>query len=360
MRQHGAENPEDFLERAEACLCLLFGFSGLFYSYLTYMNNNIYGDYVMLKLLNFAFFAAFIFAAVPSVKAAESLSGSISFSGAWALYPMVVKWAEEFRKINPNLKIDIAAGGAGKGVADALAGAVDMGMVSRDIQPAEIQKGAWQIAVAKDAVVPVMNAKNPLASRIISSGIKQDIFKSLWISGKKLTWGNLCGAANQRSVNVYTRSDACGAAEIWAKFLNGKQEDLEGVGVYGDPGLAEAVKKDVFGIGYNNIGYAYDAKTKKPIEGLAVIPLDVNSDGKISPEENFYGDRDSLMKAVADGRYPSPPSRNLFLVAKGKPEKKQVVAFLKWILTDGQKFTAEAGYVSPSEDILKAELKKLE
>lgn len=48
----------------------------------------------------------------------KGLKGTITISGAWALYPMVVKWAEEFGKAYPGVKIDVAAGGAGKGIAE--------------------------------------------------------------------------------------------------------------------------------------------------------------------------------------------------------------------------------------------------
>lgn len=51
----------------------------------------------------------------------RELQGEIQLSGAFALYPMAVKWAEEFRKIHPKVRIDISAGGAGKGITDALA-----------------------------------------------------------------------------------------------------------------------------------------------------------------------------------------------------------------------------------------------
>ena len=34
---------------------------------------------------------------------------TIRVSGAWALYPMMVKWGEEFWKIHPNMRIDISA-----------------------------------------------------------------------------------------------------------------------------------------------------------------------------------------------------------------------------------------------------------
>src|SRR5664279_780591 len=91
----------------------------------------------------------------------DDLKGNISISGAFALYPLTVKWAEEFRKIHPGVKIDISAGGAGKGITDALAKMVDIGMVSREISPEEVKKGAFAVAVTKDAVVATVSAVNP-------------------------------------------------------------------------------------------------------------------------------------------------------------------------------------------------------
>src|SRR5664279_1791858 len=71
------------------------------------------------------------------------LEGTISISGAFALYPLAVKWADEFKKIHPGVKIDISAGGAGKGMTDVLSGMVDLGMLSREVNKAETSKGAW-------------------------------------------------------------------------------------------------------------------------------------------------------------------------------------------------------------------------
>ena len=109
----------------------------------------------------------------------EELKGIITMSGAWALYPMAVKWAEEFQKIHPHIRIDIAAGGAGKGMADVLARLVDIGNVSRDIYPAEIEKGAWWVSVTKDAVVPTCNAKNPFIEKLLTKGYIIDGHDSL-------------------------------------------------------------------------------------------------------------------------------------------------------------------------------------
>lgn len=289
------------------------------------------------------------------------MTGKITLSGAWALYPMVVKWAGEFKKVNPGVTIDISAGGAGKGVTDALTRSVDLGMVSRDLNAAEVAKGAWALAVVKDAVVPTLSSGNPVAGAILKRGMTCPEFTSIWISAKATRWNAFVPYGKQElPLHAYSRSDACGAAETWAKYLGGNQQDLKAVGVYGDPGLAEAVRKDPLGIGFNNIGFAYDARTRKPVAGLRIIPLDLNGNGVIDPGEDFYATMDELEKAIADGRYPSPPARALLLVSKGVPQDKTVLAFLRWILADGQKYVADAGYICLSADTLSAERAKLE
>jgi phosphate transport system substrate-binding protein len=297
----------------------------------------------------------------PDSFAQAKLSGQLSLSGAFALYPMAVKWAEEFRKVNPGVRIDISAGGAGKGIADALNGMVEIGMVSREINPEELKKGAFPIAVTKDAVVAVISEQNPGLNDILMKGLKKEAGNNIWITGKAKSWSQAFAIKSTSPIHVYTRSDACGAAEMWAKFFGKKQEDLLGVGVFGDPGLAQAVKKDPLGIGFNNIGYAYDATTKKMVKGLRVIPLDLNSNGKIDPDESFYDSLNDLIAAVASGKYPSPPARDLYFVTKGNPKNNKLLTeFIKWVLTDGQKFVHDAGYIALPQEKLSLEQKKLQ
>ncbi|HOO71023.1 MAG TPA: substrate-binding domain-containing protein [Spirochaetota bacterium] len=293
------------------------------------------------------------------LKSDDSNKTRITLSGAWALYPMAVAWAEEYQNDHPNIIIDISAGGAGKGMADALSNTVDLGMVSRDVNEAEIAKGAWWVSVVKDAVVPVINSNNPLSEKIRERGLKNSEFTRIWVSGTIKKWNTLVSDAKDLPLRVYTRSDACGAAETWAKYMEAKQEDLKGVGVYGDPGIADAVKKDPLGLGYNNINYAFDAKTKKPVDGITPLPLDINGNGKIDANEKFYDTRDQIVNAIASGKYPSPPARNLHLVSQGQPKDKEVKDFLYWILTDGQSMVDSAGYIPISKDLLETQKNKL-
>jgi phosphate transport system substrate-binding protein len=288
------------------------------------------------------------------------LQGTINMSGAFALYPLANKWAEEFQKIHPNVRFNISAGGAGKGMADALAQAVDLGMVSREIKPEEINAGAWSLSVTKDAVVPTINPGNPAGDQLKQKGLSQEDLTKIFVTGEITTWGQASGTSNAAKINVYSRSDASGAAATWAQYLGGKEQDvLKGLGVFGDPGLADAVKKDVGGIGYNNIIYVYDLTSKAKYPGMEVIPIDINGDDQLTPDELFYNNLDTLIAAIDDGRYPSPPARELYFVSKGKPESEVVKEFLRWVLQDGQQYAGETGYISLSQEKVATEQNKL-
>jgi phosphate transport system substrate-binding protein len=289
----------------------------------------------------------------------DELRGTISISGAWALYPITVKWSEEFRKLHPRVRIDISAGGAGKGFTDAITGMVDLGMFSRGFTKAELDREIWYVGVTKDAVIPVVNEKNPFLDQILKRGITHEEFQNIFLNRSITHWNQMIETKAGAEIYVFTRSDACGAAEMWAGYLGKHQENLTGTGVFGDPGIASAVKNDPYGMGYNNVNYVFDLQTRRPYPGLVVIPIDLNGNGKIDPEEDFYGTLDSLNEAIRNGIYPAPPARPLYFVARGKPENAAVIEFLRWILVNGQQFVEEAGYVPLPDEIIQAELSKL-
>ncbi|MCY7411388.1 MAG: extracellular solute-binding protein [Chitinophagales bacterium] len=286
----------------------------------------------------------------------KDISGKISLSGAYALYPMAVKWAEEFQKLHPGVKIDVQGGGAGKGMTDVLSGTVSLGMVSRDISPEEIKKGAYGVGVCEDAVIPTINTNNPFLATIKQKGITKQQFYKIFVSEEITTWGQLLGVKSTKPIKLFTRSDASGAGESWAKYLGYKQEDLVGTGVFGDPGLAQAVSKDPYAMGFNNINFVYDNRTRQPQPGLFPCPMDWNGNGAIDANENVFGSLDKVDDAIQNYSFPHPPARLLYLVSKGKPNNALVLTFLNWILTDGQKYCDEAGFVKLQENIRKQQL----
>ena len=295
----------------------------------------------------------------PATTSAQQLEGTVTLSGANALYPMAVLWAEQFQKAYPKVKIEVSGGGAGKGMTDVLGGLVDIGMVSRAIDPAETAKGAYPIGVTKDAVVAVVNAKNPVLKEILVQGIKKSTFADIYINQTVKTWGDVVGKTDVKDdIHVYTRSDASGAADIWALYIAGKKQDaLKGLGIFSDPGLVAAVQKDPLGIGYNNYSYAFDMKTGKPLDGVAIVSFDVNENGKVDPAEDI-STKDKTVNAIKSGAFPHPPARVEYFVTKGKPTGL-TAEFIRWVLTDGQQFVDQGGYVELTKDTLTTELDKV-
>lgn len=111
---------------------------------------------------------------ITSCTTAKKKEQTISISGAFALYPLAVQWAEAYKAEHPEIRFNISAGGAGKGMTDALSGAVDLGMFSREIAIEEINQGVWWVGLTIDAVVPTISKKNPLLG----------LLKSMALAGK--------------------------------------------------------------------------------------------------------------------------------------------------------------------------------
>ena len=277
--------------------------------------------------------------------AEEQLSGVISVSGAFALYPMMTVWADEFSKLHPDVQFDVQGGGAGKGMTDTIAGAVDIGMISRSIKDEETAQGIFWVSVTKDAVFPIVSSDNPVAAQLLEKGITQEIFNKIYITEEIKTWGEVFGDPSiTHEIHVFTRSDSSGAAEQWAKFAGGKaQEDLKGVGVNGEPSILDTVIKDPLAIGYGNLNSIFDLSNGNIVPGVIIPPIDVDNNGKADAVE-IYKVKEDAFGAVANGTYPSPPSRFENLATLGKPEGLSL-AFIKWILTDGQQYLESAGFV---------------
>ena len=286
------------------------------------------------------------------VFAADGSSGSITISGAWAIYPTVVAWAEAFQKKYPGVRIDVSAGGAGKGAADTIVGLADIGMVSRDPDPAELQKNIQPVYILKDAIFPVISEKNFYLQELSAKGIKRQALADIYIAGTATRWGQIIGIKADKPIHVYTRADSSGAAASWAAYFGKKQEDLRGVGVYGDPGLLDAVKRDPAGIGYSNFGFVF-TREGPVLPGLKVVAIDMNENGKADPDE-ICETRSQAVAAITAGRYPATRKNYFFIRKNAAP---LVGEFIRFALSEeGTRIVDEVGASLP---LLPAEREKV-
>jgi len=300
-----------------------------------------------------------------STQSTSPLQGSIAVSGAFAIYPLMVTWGEQFQSLNPSVQVQVSAGGAGKGMSDVLGGLVDIGMVSRNITQVELQRGAYPVEVAKGGVVAVVNPSNPVLAQILSRGLSKPTLAGIFIDGNVTTWGQAIGESSASNapaqfsdkIDAYTRSDSAGAATSWAAYFGKTQQDLVGVGVFGDTGMLQAVETDPLGIGFVNLPYAYDNSTGSQVKGIVVVPLDLKNNGVLDTSENFYATLRGVSSAVATGAYPI--RTDLYLVTKGKPTGT-VKVFILWILTVGQKDVVPEGFVQLPSSVIAQEVAQLQ
>src|SRR5664280_2617156 len=82
----------------------------------------------------------------------SEITGNISISGAYALYPLVKKWSIDFMKIHPSVQIVIKKEGTGQGIENLQAKKIQLAMISRPLTDEEESEGIWVIPVAKEGV----------------------------------------------------------------------------------------------------------------------------------------------------------------------------------------------------------------
>ena len=306
----------------------------------------------MKRLFLILLVTGFLLAKGTAALAGERLSGSLTVSGAWAIYPTAVAWAEAFQKKYPGVRIDISAGGAGKGAADTIVGLADIGMVSRDPDPAELQKDILAVYILKDAIFPVISEKNFYLKELSEKGIKRQALADIYIDGTATRWSRIIEAKADKPIHVYTRSDSSGAAASWAAYFGKKQEDLRGVGVYGDPGLLDAVKRDPVGIGYSNFGFVF-TREGPVLPGLKVVAIDMNENGKADPDE-ICETRARAVAAIAAGRYPATRKNYFFIRKNAAPLTGEFIRFV--LSEEGARIVDEVGASLP---LLPAERDKI-
>jgi phosphate transport system substrate-binding protein len=283
-----------------------------------------------------------------SVQAPEevqrALKGSFAISGAYALYPLISRLANEFMVMHPGVRIEVTKIGTGEGITNLLTGKCQLAMISRPLTDEEIGAGIWVIPVAKDGVAPIVNQKNPSIEKILDMGLSPDEFMQVFASGKQLTWGEVLGTGVKDKIVVYTRADESGAADLWAGFIYKKSSDLKGIGVTGDDEMIKSIQENPLAIGFCNFSYAFDASTGERTKDIQIVPSDLDFDNKIDRVEVPFVNLEEAHRSLWLGFYPDQLCRELTLGSAGKPSDPAVIEFLNFVLGEGQSSVKKVGF----------------
>jgi phosphate transport system substrate-binding protein len=292
-------------------------------------------------------------------EAKSNLSGNISISGAYALYPLVQKWATDFMNIHPDVKITVSAGGTGQGISDLLNKKNQLAMISRVLSEEEIIGGIWSIPVAKDGVAPIVNQNNPYLEKLLNQGLSPKDYINAFINDKPLTWGELLNTTGKDKVIVYSRADESGAADVFADFLFKKASDLKGIKVTGDEEMIKSIQNNKLGIGFCNFSYAFDIATGNRKNDIQIIPTDLDFDHKIERKEIPFINLEEAHRGIWLGIYPKNLCRELTISSLGKPVDPVIIEFLKYVLTDGQNSIKNTGLCELNNVYIRNSLEKL-
>ena len=99
-------------------------------------------------------------------------AGKLVIAGSSSVTPLMEKLVEGYKKVNPKAKIEIQQSDSTTGVNSVVEGIADIGMVSREVKQAELDKGLTSSVLAIDGLVVIVNKENPL-SNISSQSVKQ-------------------------------------------------------------------------------------------------------------------------------------------------------------------------------------------
>lgn len=294
--------------------------------------------------------------AIPSYQRTSGVSGNINSIGSDTMNNMMTLWAEAFRKMYPNVRVQVEGKGSSTAPPALIAGTAQFGPMSRTMRATEIdqfeQKYGYkptQLRTSFDALAVYVNKDNPLEQMTMAQ-VDAVFGKSRrrGFKGNVTTWGQLglTGDWANRPISLYGRNSASGTYGFFKEHTlkNGDYKDT----VKEQPGSASVVQgvtEDRFGIGYSGIGYR--------TSGVKLVALAEAEGGAFS--NGSYED-------VKSGKYPL--NRFLYIYvnrAPGKPLDPLVKEFAKFMFSkEGQEVVVKDGYLPLPASICKEELAKLE
>jgi glycine cleavage system H lipoate-binding protein/ABC-type phosphate transport system substrate-binding protein len=258
------------------------------------------------------------------------------------LYTLTAKWADEYSKLNPGTNINVVNVESQEKAGDLIREG-GIGFVSDDFLAGLKNESLWKEVVGRDVIVPVINAKNPFMDEINIHGISPDILASFVKNGEHSSWGDLLKNGDKQKVDFYCINDD-GAIRNLSEFLKTDATRIAGVNPGNSAEVVTAIQNDPYAIGFCRLISLVDFKSQGITENVKLLPIDRNGNGLIDSNEKIYDDINNFSRGVWIGKYPKTLFSNIFTIAGRQPQNYGEVAFVKWVLTDGQKYLSLNGF----------------
>jgi phosphate transport system substrate-binding protein len=264
-------------------------------------------------------------------------------------------WAEEFKRIYPNVNVQIQAAGSSTAPPALTEGTANLGPMSRLMKDKEVESFEKRhgykptpVAVAIDALAIFVHKDNPLPGLTISQA--DAIFSSTRTCGAAedlVKWGQLGleGAWATRDIQLYGRNSVSGTYGYFKQHALCKGDFRNTVNEQpGSASVVQSVSSSLNGIGYSGIGYTTSS--------VKAVPL-ARNEGKPFVE--------ATPANAVNGSYPL--ARFLYVYVNkepGKPLDPITQQFLSMVLArQGQEVVVKDGYIPLPATVADKELQKL-
>jgi phosphate transport system substrate-binding protein len=319
---------------------------------------------------------------------AQQSTQTLQINGAGATFPFPIysKWFDEYHKLHPNLQINYQSVGSGAGIRQLVNQTVFFGATDGPMTD-EQQSGApgriLHLPTVLGAVVPIYRIENLDAQLKFSGAVLADIFL-----GKITKWNDAAIAKLNPGVSlpnsditVVHRSDGSGTTYVWVDYLAKVSPEWKskvgvgtspswpvGVGGKGNEGVSGLVTQTPGSIGYVELIYALQNKisygqVQNTNGDFVSASIESVTAAAAAAAATMPGDfRVSITNPPGAGVYPVSSFTWMLLYENpmDKMQAKAMVDFMKWALTDGQKFATELGYASLPAGVVQLEMAALD
>lgn len=120
--------------------------------------------------------------------------------------------------------------------------------------------------------------------------------------------------------------------------------------------LNYAIKKDSIAITYNTLNNVFDTETRQLKEGLSVLPINIRNEQK----EAFTTNLDAVIRILESSKIDQIPVEKFGFIVNTVNNSNEITAFLNWVLTDGQKYNKDLGFLALDNTQIAEEKRKIE
>jgi phosphate transport system substrate-binding protein len=292
-----------------------------------------------------------LLAATLASTAASSQNSKVVITGVRFSYPLVNAWIDAYKKINPSANIVIEP----RTTTDPS----QYDLLIEAYEPDSLLKETRDfVDIGRYALLPVANAQSGFAKEFGNKGLTKELIKQIYFQDA------FADKKKERKINsgytVYTRLQKAGVPITLAKYFGFEQGNIKGKAIAGaDEHLIKAVLKDSTAITYATLGLVFDLKTRNPLTGLTILPVDLDDNGKIQEDEKIFNSVENVLSKLETDDVKNVPIERIHLSIAKKKSNVEALKFLQWILNNGRDNLHEFGFLNPDEQRFKKEKEKL-